>query len=62
MVNYQELSWILTCVFAVTVTLATIRKTHLDGKEHEELIRKFRAETDYYKKKIEKLEGENEEE
>lgn len=52
MVNYQELSWILTCVFAVTVTLATIRKTYFDRKEHEELIKKFKAETDYYRDKL----------
>lgn len=62
MIDYQEFSWVLTCVFAVTVTLATIRRMYLDRKEHEKIIEKFEAETDYYKKKIGKLEGENEEE
>lgn len=58
MVDYQELSWILTCVFAVTVTLATIRRTYFDRKEHEKIIEKFETETDYYKEKLQKLKGE----
>ena len=57
MIDYQELSWVLTCVFAVTITVATIRRMYLERKEHEELIKMFEMETDYYKKKIEKLEG-----
>lgn len=57
MIDYQELSWVLTCVLAVTIIVATIRRMRLDRKEQEELIEKFKTETDYYKKKIEKLEG-----
>ena len=57
MVDYQELSWILCCVFVVTLTILAILRSYRERREYGILLEKLEAETDYYKKVIEKMEG-----